>query len=203
MVPLAGLSSLLMAPDMGGLLMRLPCYGLFLVAPLVLTAPLCGGDDFKLESGFTLLFNGKNLDGWKTKKEGESLDGKTEAYKGRFQVKDGKLIIDPKVKGDLIIETGRTFAKDVHIKFEFLPGPGCNNDLFLRGQKFDIVKKLKHIKEGEWNTLDIIVEGDKIEYKCNGQTERTGKVKGGGTPFGIRAEFGPIEIRRLRFKEGA
>ena len=46
--------------------------------------------DFKLEEGFTFLFNGKNLDGWKTSKGGEALDGKTEAYKGRFVVKVDK-----------------------------------------------------------------------------------------------------------------
>src|SRR5256885_6581569 len=97
------------------------------------------GDDFKPEDGFTLLFNGKDLTGWKTTK-GESLDGKTEAYNGRFKAADGVLTIDPKVKGDVRIETQKEFGKDVHIKFDFLPGEGCNNDLFLRGLKFDLKK---------------------------------------------------------------
>lgn len=164
--------------------------------------PVNGGDDdFKLESGFTLLFNGKNLDGWKTT-AGESLDGKTEAYKGRFKVSDGKLVIDPKVKGDVRIQTVKAFANDVHIKFEFLPGKGCNNDLFIRGQKFDLVKgNVKNLKEGEWQPFEIVIKGDKAEFISSGEVQRKSAAKKGGTPLVIRAEFGSIELRRLRVKE--
>src|SRR5437899_7980347 len=117
--------------------MRLLSRGLILAA--LLAAPcLSRADDFKLEPGFTLLFNGKDLTGWKEKTGGASLEGKTEAYKGRFTIKDDVVTIDPKVKGDVRIMTTREFAGDVHIKFEYMPGPGCNNDLFLRGQKFDL-----------------------------------------------------------------
>ena len=119
---------------------------------VVILAVTWAQEEFKPEPGFTLLFNGKNLDGWKEASgKKESLDGKTEAYGGRFKVVDGRLVIDPEVKGDLHVETVRTFAKDVHIKFEFKPGPKCNNDLFLRGTKFDIVpgnKENKNVKEG-------------------------------------------------------
>src|ERR1700741_32747 len=80
-------------------------------------------DDFKLEPGFTLLFNGKNLDGWREARgKKESLQGKTEAFGGRFKVADGKLVYDPAVKGDLYIETTKEFGKDVQIKFDFRPG---------------------------------------------------------------------------------
>src|SRR5262249_2059100 len=159
-------------------------------------------DDFKLEEGFSLLLNGKDLTGWKTTK-GESLDGKTEAYAGRFKIADGILTLDPKVKGDVRIETQKEFGKDVHIKFDFLPGEGCNNDLFLRGLKFDLKKPdVKNMKEGEWNSFEIVIAGDKAEFKCNGETIRTATVKGKGTVFGLRAEFGPMQVRRMRVKEG-
>jgi len=165
-------------------------------------AALAPAGDFKPEPGFTLLFNGKNLDGWKTKSGGESLEGKTEAYKGRFKVMDGKLVIDPKVKGDVVIETAKELKGDLHIKFEFMPGPGCNNDLFLRGLKFDIIpKSLKGVKEGEWNEFDIIAKGATVEYKCNGVLQRTSKAKTASSAFGIRAEFGPIQIRHIWAKE--
>ena len=158
---------------------RLSC--LFLVAGLLLLPmPRRAAGEFRLEPGFTLLFNGKNLDGWKEASgKKEALDGKTEAYKGRFKVTEGRLVYDPAVKGDLYIETAREFGKDVHIKFDFKPGPKCNNDLFLRGTKFDIVpgnKENKNVKEGEWHTLEIIVTGDKIEHKINGETARTSKA---------------------------
>src|SRR4051812_22890910 len=57
----------------------------FLLMGLMLGVPLMGrsADEFKLEPGFTLLFNGKNLDGWKEfSGKKEPLEGKTEAYKG-------------------------------------------------------------------------------------------------------------------------
>ena len=95
------------------------CAGLFLIFPL---PNMSAGD--KVEPGFTSLFNGKNLDGWKEvggKKE--SLTGKSEAYMGRFKVVDGKLVYDPAVKGDKYIETDKEFAKDVTIKFDFKAGP--------------------------------------------------------------------------------
>jgi hypothetical protein len=159
------------------------------------------GDDFKLEPGFMLLFNGKNLDGWKTRKGGEALDGKTEAYKGRFKVDDGKLIIDPKVRGDVIIDTVKPLAGDLHLKFEFLPGKGCNNDLFIRGIKFDLVKEqVKGMKEGEWNKFEIVIKGKKAEFLCNGQVARSTTVKNASSVLGVRAEFGPVQIRHLRVK---
>ncbi len=175
------------------------------VAGLALPVGLTRADDFKLEPGFELIFNGKNLDGWKEASGNkESLEGKTDAYKGRFKVTDGSLVYDPEVKGDLYIETKREFAKDVHIKFDFKPGAKCNNDLFLRGTKFDIIpgnKENKSVKEGEWSVCEIIVKGETVEHKINGETVRTSKTKGDATPFKLRAEFGAIEIKNIRVKE--
>jgi hypothetical protein len=70
--------------------------------------------DDSVEPGYTLLFNGKNLDGWQTRTaKKESLDRKTEAFGGRFTAKDGELVIDPAVKGDVIIETRKSFGGKV------------------------------------------------------------------------------------------
>jgi hypothetical protein len=178
---------------------------LFAGLMLLTSPPRLSADDFKPEPGFTLLFNGKNLDGWKeaSGKKGP-LDGKTEAYDGRFKVVEGKLVYDPDVKGDLYIETAKEFGKDVHIKFDFKPGPKCNNDLFLRGTKFDIIpgnKENKNVKEGEWYTFEIVVKGDTVEHKINGETVRTSKAGDKATPFKLRAEFGAIEIKNIRVKE--
>jgi hypothetical protein len=184
---------------------RLLCLSLLAATILLPLAPSPAGDS-KLEEGFTVLFNGKNLDGWREaggKKE--SLDGKTEAFNGRFKVEGGKLLYDPAVKGDLYIETTKEFGKDVHIKLDFKPGPACNNDFFLRGTKFDIVPgkgETKNVKEGEWQTLEIVVTRDKVEHKIDGATVRTSNVKGdNATPFKLRAEFGVIWIKNIRVKE--
>jgi hypothetical protein len=173
--------------------------GLFLTATALATAP--AADDFKPEPGFNLLFTGESLDGWKLK--GDALDGKTDAANKRFTVKDAALVIDPKVKGDLKLETAKEFDGDVHLKFDFRPGAGCNNDVFFRGTKFDLKKAdLKAMKEGEWNAFEIVVTGDTAEFLCNGESVKKMKVKAGKAPLGIRAEFGPVEIRRVRVKEG-
>ncbi len=180
---------------------------LFLFAPALVSSSLVvAADDTKLESGFKPLFNGKDLDGWKeaSGKSRASLAGKTEAFKGRFKVVDGKLVLDPAVKGDLYIETARQFGKDVHIKFDFKPGAKCNNDLFLRGTKFDIVpgnKENKGVELGKWSTFEIVVHGDKVEHRINGTTRRTSKAGAKPTPFKLRAEFGAIEYRNIRVKE--
>ena len=159
------------------------------------------------EPGFKPLFNGKNLDGWKEASgRKEALDGKTDAYGGRFKVVEDRLVIDPSVKGDLHLETAQSFGKDVHLKFEVKAGPKCNNDLFLRGTKFDIVpgnKENRTVKEGEWVAFEIVVTGDRIEHKIGGETVRTTTLKSDApaTPFRIRAELGELEIRNLRAKE--
>jgi hypothetical protein len=158
----------------------------------------------QLEPGFVSLFNGKNLDGWRPKGEKTSLDGKTEAFKGRFKVSAGTLVIDPAVKGGAYIESVKEFGKDVHIKMDFNPGPKCNNDIFLHGTKFDLVpgnKENKNVKEGEWSTLEIIVTGDKVEHKINGGTARTSTAKTKSSPLMIRAEFGSMQIKNIRVKE--
>jgi hypothetical protein len=166
-----------------------------------LFTPIARADDFKLEDGFQLLFNGKDLTGWKTTK-GESLDGKSEAYGNRFKAADGVLIIDPSVKGDVRIVTVKQFDGDVHLKFDFKPDAKCNNDLFLRGLKFDLKKPdVKNMKEDQWNSFEIVLKGDKAEFKCNGETIKTQTVKGKGSSLEIRAEFGAMQVRRMRVKE--
>jgi hypothetical protein len=148
------------------------------------------------------LLNPKDLSGWKMAKGGELLDGKSDAANKRFIMKDGVLTIDPKVKGDITIQTVKEFSGDVHIKFEFKPDAKCNNDTFLRGIKFDLKKPdVKNLKVDEWNQFEIIVRGDSSEYKCNGESLKTFKIKPSKTPFGIRAEFGGIEIRNITASE--
>src|SRR5262249_36158704 len=186
--------------------MRRLSSALLLIGLLLMPLPAISADDFKLEPGFALLFNGKDLDGWKEASgKKESLEGKTDAYNGRFKVVEGRIVYDPSVKGDLYIETIREFGKDVHIKFDFKPGPKCNNDFFLRGTKFDIIPgnpENKNVKEGEWYTFEIIVKGDKIEHKIADKTARMSTVKGDkATPFKLRAEFGAIELKNIRVKE--
>ena len=171
---------------------------------LALSTGLVAADDFKPEPGFKLLFNGKNLDGWQTQTaKKEALEGKTEAFGGRFKVKDGELFLDPSVKGDVRIETTKEFGKEITIRFEFKPDEKCNNDLFLLGTKFDItLDAVKNAKKNEWNEMEIVVKDGKVSFTCNGQMIRSIPTKGDMSTFAIRAEFGSITIRKLRASEG-
>ena len=172
-------------------------------AILFAAATLSLADEAKPDAGFELLFNGKDLTGWKPKGGKDSLAGKTEAHNGRFKVKDGELVIDPSVKGDVRIETEKEFAKDFTIQFEFKPDAKCNNDLFIRGQKFDLSKaNVKNMKDGEWNPIEIALKDGKIEFKVNGESVRSASTKVEKSTFEIRAEFGAIQIRKMQVKEG-
>jgi 3-keto-disaccharide hydrolase len=179
----------------------------FFSAILFCPIPMTTGGEFKLEPGFTLIFNGKNLDGWQTKGKKESLAGKTQAYDGRFKVEGGSLhyVYMDKIKGDKYIETTKEYAKDLHLKFDFKAGPACNNDILFRGIKFDIIPgkgETKDVKEGEWGTYELIATGDKIEHKINGKVARAAKdAKAKASPIILRAEFGVIEIKNIRVKE--
>ena len=137
------------------------------------------------------------------KKGGDSLAGKMEAAKGRFKLLDGVLIVDPKVKGDIIIETAKEYGKDLTIRFEYKPGKGCNNDLFLRGTKLDIkTPNIKNLKQDEWNEIPkLSFKAQRPNSRTMGRPEKTLNTKVEKSTFGIRAEIGPIEIRKLRIKE--
>ena len=164
----------------------------------LLSTGMAVADDFKPEPGYKLIFNGKNLDGWRTQTgKKESLDGMTEAFNGRFKAKDEELVIDPSVKGDVRIETQHEFGKSVTIRFEFRPGEKCNNDLFLLGTKFDItLAAIKNAKKGEWNEMEIVAKDGKVAFTCNGQFVGSIPTKAEKSTFAIRAEFGTIAIRK-------
>jgi hypothetical protein len=171
-------------------------------------------DDFKIEEGYTSLFNGKDLTGWKIGKNGkEPLDGKTEAADRRFEVKDGILIANEKSdkgKGGIVdLYTVKDFDKDFHLKLEFRAAPRADSGVYIRGPQLQVrdyptvgpYKNLKNFKNGDWNELEITVKGKSAECKCNGEIlEKAFKVpdKGG---IGLQAETGKFEFRRIRIKE--
>jgi hypothetical protein len=182
--------------------MRVFSYFVFLVG-VGLLLPIASAGEFKLEPGFKLIFNGKNFDGWQPKGKKDALEGKTDI--GRFKVIDGGIVrFDSSKKGESYIETAKELPGDVVVKFDFKPGPKCNNDFFLRGIKFDIVpgnKECKNVKEGEWHTLEIIAKGDTVEHRINGELSRTSKKKSEPSRFIMRAEIGVIDVKNIRVKE--
>src|SRR5262249_52457076 len=147
-------------------------------------------DDFKIEEGYTSLFNGKDLTGWKIGKNGkEPLDAKTEAANKRFEVKHGIIIVN-EGRGIVDLYTVKSFDKDFHLKLEFRAAPRADSGLYIRGTQLQVrdyptvgpYKKLKNFKDGGWNELEVTVTGTSALCQCNREVlEKAFKVpaKGG------------------------
>jgi len=160
-------------------------------------------DDFKIEEGYTSLFNGKDLTGWRL--GSTKLDGKTETKNKKWHVENETIIIDGGGGGD--IYTVKDFNHDFHLKLEFRAAKGADSGLFIRGPQLQVrdypragpYKKVK-FNDYDWNELDVTVHGKVALCKCNGQViEKAFKVgaKGG---IGLQSETGKFEFRRIRIK---
>jgi 3-keto-disaccharide hydrolase len=132
------------------------------------------GDDFKPESGYTSLFNGKDLTGWRYGKE--VLDGKSETADKRFFVKNGIIVAD-EGKGIKDLYTVKQFDKDFNLKLEFRAGEKSDSGVYIRGPQLQVrdfirrgeQKQLKKFKNDDWNELDITVRGGVIVTSVNGK----------------------------------
>src|SRR5262249_11414488 len=137
-------------------------------------------DDFKVEAGYTSLFNGKDLTGWRYPgMKGEPLDGKTETPDKRIQVVDGIIVVnakDDRGKGRIRdLYTVPEYNKDFHLKLEFRAAPRADSGVYIRGPQLQVrdyptvgpYKKVK-FNSGDWNELDITVTGKSALCKCNG-----------------------------------
>jgi hypothetical protein len=130
-------------------------------------------DDFKVEEGYTSLFNGKDLTGWRLGKM--NLDGQTESPNKKWHVTDGAIVIDGGGAGDLY--TVASFNKDFHLKLEFRAAPRADSGLFIRGPQLQVrdyptvgpYKKVKFNDAG-WNELDVTVKSGVPTTTVNGKT---------------------------------
>jgi hypothetical protein len=187
---------------------------------LVLGGIGSAADDFQPEEGFTSLFNGKDLSGWEygpvpvtQKPPTEQLEGKTATRDKVFAAAEG--VIAASGGRVAALYTVRQFPKDFHLKLEFratgtdkkdnsgiyIRGPQLQLDAASLGGRTGVFKNLKNFKEGDWNQIDIVVQGTEAICRCNG--ELVGKpirVPENGT-LGLQSEYGRFEFRRLRFRE--
>ena len=152
-------------------------WGMCLVPTLAMgfflgTRPTQAGDDFKVEPGYTSLFNGKDLTGWRLGKD--LLDGKTESKTKKWHVTDNVIVIDGGGGGD--IYTVKDFNTDYNLKLEFRAAPKADSGVYVRGIQLQVrdyptvgpYKKVK-FKDGDWNQLDITVKGPVYTTTVNGK----------------------------------
>jgi hypothetical protein len=131
-------------------------------------------EDVKTENGYRSLFNGKDLTGWRYGKD--NLDGMTQTKDNRFEVKDG-IIIANIGKGIKDLYTVKNFPSDFHLKLEFRAAPRADSGVYIRGPQLQVrdyptvgpYKKVK-FNSGDWNELEITVQGGKVKTIVNGQT---------------------------------
>ncbi len=169
-------------------------------------------DEFKVEEGYTPLFNGKDLTGWRYGKKGEGdLSGKAETPDGRFKIADGAIVAlekDSSGKGGIRdLYTLVEFDKDFHLKLEFRAGLKADSGVYIRGPQLQIrdfvrrgeQKQLTKFKNDDWNELDITVTGTDAVCTLNGEMLGKMKIPAKG-PIGLQAESGKFEYRRIRIK---
>jgi len=174
-------------------------------------------DDFKLEAGFTSLFNGKDLTGWcyteGNKPDGavtDKFDEKMESTDARYSVANGNLIVHPKVPRQIEkIWTQQQFPKDFVLRLEFRAAYNADSGIYLRGPQLQCrdylvagpYKTLKNYKAQDWNAIEITVKDGVAHCTCNGEVlEDALKLPATG-PIGFEGDRGMMEYRHVRIKE--
>jgi hypothetical protein len=166
------------------------------------------GQDNTPPPGFTALFNGKDLSGWKGKEP-------------NWKVVDGVIVYDGKA-GDL--KTERSDFKNLVLLVDWKINKGGDSGIFPRGvaqvQIWDNkegsgglwnhgVKALKNAdkKVGEWNHFEITVQGQFITVKLNGEVvvEKTDKMfaksKKTQGPIVLQNHGNPLWFKNIYIKE--
>ena len=173
-------------------------------------------DQFKTESGFVSLFNGKDLTGWgfrnqRTQQKTASFDGKTASNDGRYRAINGRLVVTTPPEGRRIQQlwTTREFPKNFILKLEFRATPNADSGVFIRRPQLqcrDYVlagpwKDLKKYKPQDWNEIVVVVKDGVAHCTCNGEVLNAEfKVPTSG-PIGLEGDRGQMEYRRIRVKE--
>lgn len=167
------------------------------------------------DGGFTKLFNGKDLSGWRYPgQKGEAVGDKTKTADGRVEVKDGAIVMNQKDangKGGIKdLYTDAVYEKDFVLKLQFKAGPKADSGVHIRGNQLQIrdfirrgeQKHLKNFKNDDWNDLEITVKGTEATFTLNGENLKPEKMKVPAKgPIGLQAESGVFEFRNIQVKD--
>jgi hypothetical protein len=139
------------------------------------------------EAGFKQLFDGKSFDGWK----------KSEENPDSFRIEDGTIVADG-ARAHLFYVGELAPLKNFHFKAEVMTTPGSNSGLYFHTQYqesgwpkygYECQVNVSHsdpkkssslygveniaappVKDNEWYTQEIIVQGRNIKLLINGET---------------------------------
>jgi hypothetical protein len=165
------------------------------------------------EPGFKPLFNGKDLTGWRV--GSTDLAGKTASDDGRFAARDGILVINgskdrpPRMAE---IDTRESYDGDFTLRLEFRASRDVNSGLHLRDKAFahqlqirdyprvGPYKALKGYRDGDWNSIEVVVTGTKARCTCNGEVLEAALAIPEKGPLALQSEINVIEYRNIRIK---
>lgn len=181
-----------------------------LAAFLAATLTLRAAGDFKLEPGFTSLFNGKDLTGWCFSPT-QKFDGLTKTPDDRYSAENGILIVHPETPRRIAkIWTRQEFAKDFVLRLEFRAAVNADSGIYLRQDKSQLqcrdylvagpFKELKKYRAQDWNEIEVVVKDGVAHCTCNGEFLIELKLIATG-PIGFEGDRGQMEYRRVRIKE--
>jgi hypothetical protein len=137
------------------------------------------------KAGWKLLFNGKNLTGWKTS-NGKPIQTKVEEGSIVPYKSGGYLVINEKQFGDFVLKCDVMWQDErcnsgiflriddpknpVHTGFEIQVMAGDKTGKHEMGAIYDLVTTSKNAgkKTGEWNSFEIRCKGSNISVTLNG-----------------------------------
>ncbi len=167
-------------------------------------------DPFQPEPGFSSLFNGKDLTGWKFK-DGAPFDGQTRSSDRRYFARNGRLIVTTPSEGSKIAQlwTVREFPKDFTLRLEFRATPDADSGVFIRAPQLQCrdyllagpFKNLTKYKPQDWNEMEVVVTGGTARCTCNGEVLAEAFQVPATGPLGLEGDRGQMEYRRIRVKE--
>jgi hypothetical protein len=185
---------------------------------LALTSGGRGADDFKLEEGFTSLFNGKDLTGWRYKGYKGSLEGKTGTPDGRIAVEHGVIVMrakDSKGKGGIKdLFTVKDYPRPFHLKLQFRASLKADSGVYVRGPQLQVRdfvrrKEHRHLKKFQtdgWNDLDVVVHNNVTITTVNGKAltdkDTLELTLEGGKPR-ARLNGKPVEVKKVAVRVGS
>lgn len=163
----------------------------------------------KAEPGFTSLFNGKDLTGWGYRTN--SFDGQTRSIDGRYEVKDGVLVVNEIITPRTFSKmwTTREFPTDFILRLQFRAGIMGDSGIYLREPQLQCrdyhrmgpYKDLRDYRPQEWNDIEVVVKDNVAFATCNGEVlEAAMKLPKTG-PIGLEGDLGVFEYRNIRIKE--
>jgi lysophospholipase L1-like esterase len=167
-------------------------------------------EEFSLEPGFTNLFDGHDLTGWRYA-GGTIFRARTETDDGRYVVRNGRLVVTVAHKGqeNKILWSTRQFPRDFVLKLEFRASPNADSGIFVREPQLqcrDFIiagpfATLAHYHPLDWNEIVVTVRGRLAHCTCNGDVIVDAMPVPATGPIGLESDHGQMEYRRVRILE--